>query len=126
MILGLLLNVNFSQEKLSLYSLMLVFDTMGTSSPEMVPAVGGKEFVLSALTFSAHLQAGMELYWLKRIIMKTLTSPALVSSYYHSLRAFDFLGADRTEFYCVITHDPYSFVMEILQIVKVLDILSHS
>lgn len=42
--LGLLLKVNFSQEKLSLYSLMLVFDTMGTSSPEMVPAVSGKEF----------------------------------------------------------------------------------
>lgn len=42
--LGLLLKVNFSQEKLSLYSLMLVFDTMGTSSPEMVPAVkGGRE-----------------------------------------------------------------------------------
>lgn len=42
--LGLLLKVNFSQEKLSLYSLMLVFDTMGTSSPEMVPAVeSGRE-----------------------------------------------------------------------------------
>lgn len=91
---------------------MLVFDTMGTSSPEMVPAVGSKEFVLSILTFSAHLQAGMDLYWLKRIIMNTLTSQAFVSSYYHGLKAFDFLGADRIEFYCVITRDPYFFVIE--------------
>lgn len=45
---------------------------MGISSPEMVPAVGGKEFVTSALTFGAHLRAEMEPYRLKRIIMKAL------------------------------------------------------
>lgn len=70
--LGLLLKVNFSQEKLSLYSLMLVFDTMGTSSPEMVPAVEGKAFVIKALTFGAHLQAEMEPFGLKGIIMNAL------------------------------------------------------
>lgn len=85
---------------------------MGTSSPEIVPAVKGKEFDFSALTFCAHLQAGMELCWLKRIIMKTLTSKALVSSYYHGLRVFHFLGEDRSEFYCLITCDLYFFVME--------------
>lgn len=51
---------------------MLVFDTMGTSSPEMVPAVGGKGFVINTLTFAAHLQAEMEPYGLKRIIMNAL------------------------------------------------------
>lgn len=62
--MGLLLKVNFSQEKLSLYSLMLVLDTMGTSSPEIVPAVWGKEFVFSTLTFlgvSPTCRAGAEL-----------------------------------------------------------------
>lgn len=47
--LGLLLKVNFSQEKLSLYSLMLVLDTIGTSSPEMVPAVGGKRVYVQCI-----------------------------------------------------------------------------
>ena len=57
--MGLLLKLNFSQEKLSLYSLMLVLDTMGTSSPEMVPAVGAKSshsahchFALRELTYT--------------------------------------------------------------------------
>lgn len=71
--MGLLLKVNFSQEKLSLYSLMLVLDTMGTSSPEIVPAVWGKEFVFSTLTFFAfHLHAELELNWLQHIIMNPL------------------------------------------------------
>lgn len=47
--LGLLLKVNFSQEKLSLYSLMFVLDTMGTSSPEMVPAVDPTDHVILRL-----------------------------------------------------------------------------
>lgn len=82
---------------------MLVFDTMGTSSPEMVPAVGGKKIVLSALTFVAHLQAAMELYRLKHIIRSTLSSQPLVSAYYRGLRAFDFFGADGTVLLCNYT-----------------------
>lgn len=59
-----------------MYSLMLVFDTMGTSSPEMVPAVGGKEFVFRALTFGADLRADTEL---KRITMNASYSIELLS-----------------------------------------------
>lgn len=112
--LGLLLKVNFSQEKLSLYSLMLVFDTMGTSSPEMVPAVGGKAFVINALTFGAHLQAEWAIraktYHYKCII--TLTSQSLVGSYHHGLTSFNFSWADRAQFYLVITSDLYLIVKE--------------
>lgn len=55
--MGLLLKVNFSQEKLSLYSLMLVLDTIGTSSPEMVPAVGTNSSGSARWHFGAHLRA---------------------------------------------------------------------
>lgn len=35
---GLLRKLNFSQEKLSLYSLILTLETTGISSPDIVPA----------------------------------------------------------------------------------------
>lgn len=35
---GLLRKLNFSQEKLSLYSLILALETTGISSPDIVPA----------------------------------------------------------------------------------------
>lgn len=35
---GLLRKLNFSQEKLSLYSLMFALETTGISSPDIVPA----------------------------------------------------------------------------------------
>lgn len=40
---------NVSQDKLSLYSLMLVLDTMGNSSPEIVPAVEPIDHVMLRL-----------------------------------------------------------------------------
>lgn len=72
--LGLLLNVNFSQEKLSLYSLMFVLDTIGTSSPEIVPAVGikGSFSAQCHLAFKQLTHRERELLWLQHVIMNAL------------------------------------------------------
>lgn len=46
---GLLRKLNFSQEKLSLYSLILALETTGISSPDIVPAVEPIDHVILRL-----------------------------------------------------------------------------
>ena len=72
--LGLLRKLNFSEEKLSRCSLMFVLETMGTSSPEMVPAVGGNSgFIHSVRRFHR------EINWDTTDEKLCLTKPSVVA-----------------------------------------------
>lgn len=72
---GLLRKLNFSQEKLSLYSLILALETTGISSPDTVPAKKKKQKPTITITYDVLIQdirTGISSYTYREF-MKTLT-----------------------------------------------------